>query len=79
MDAKAESAKWAVLRAHMQELMGNAGWDYYMAELEKEEARLTNILVNAPSEEHDLVRGQILGLRWAAFRPEKIVKLAQGA
>ena len=74
MDAKAEAVKWATLRAQMMELMGNAAWDAYMLELEREESRLTNILVNSPTAEHDLVRGQILGLRWAAFRPEKIIK-----
>lgn len=79
MDAKAEAAKWATLRAQMMDLIGNTSWDAYMAELEKEEIRLTNILVNAPREEHDLVRGQILGLRWAAFRPEKIIKFIYGA
>ena len=78
MDAKAESQKWAILREQMRELLHSPSWDAYMIELEAEEQRMMKTLVACSKDEHDYLKGYIMGLRFAAYRPEKIIKTQGG-
>ncbi len=73
-----EKEHWHRVAATLKDLTRTEGWDCYKNHAEGIERQIIEELVRAPKEEHDYLKGYVMGLRKALHLPEEIVLRAKG-
>ena len=68
-----EEQYWAALAFKVRTLMTADGWDAYSTQLAAREEELKEEMLKGPPNEHDYIRGLILGIRWARKYPETLI------
>ena len=75
----AQGQKWAEIALKLRLLTGGEDWDAYLVQMALLEQELIEKLIEAPSNEHDLFRGAIQGMRKALSIPDIINARVQQA
>jgi hypothetical protein len=76
--ASPEDARAIAVAIRLRELMATEEWEAYARELDRIEADLIERLVTSDASQHDVVRGQIDGIRQARSLPARFVSRTLG-
>jgi geranylgeranyl pyrophosphate synthase len=69
---------WHRIAATLQEFTRSEGWDRYKNLAEGIERQIIEELVASPKEEHDYLKGYVMGLRKALHLPAEIILRVKG-
>ena len=73
-EERAEQEHWHRIAATLQDLTRSSGWDCYKDLAQGIEGQVTEEVVQAPKEEHDYLKGYVMGLRKALLLPAQIIQ-----